>query len=185
MQDTFLQLARSRRSVRGYARKEIEKEKLDYIIESARLAPSACNKQPWRFIVVDEDVLLKEICKKGMGGIVSNKWAETAPVIIVLCAVYSPIVHTAGKMVKGVDYRLVDTGIAGEHFCLAAQEQGLGTCWIGWFNARAIKKVLNIPRIVKIVSLITLGYPAHGDTGIKEKKRMSRDEICFFNKYGT
>ncbi|MFC1581922.1 nitroreductase family protein [Planctomycetota bacterium] len=182
MNTAFLELARRRRSVRGYLDKPVEAEVLDYIFEAARIAPSACNKQPWRFVVVTDAGKRAAICEKGMGAPVSNPWAGTAPVIIALCVGYSPVVHTAGKLLKGVDYRLLDAGIAGEHLCLAAAEQGLGTCWIGWFKPRIIRRILNIPRTAKPVSLITLGYPAE-EIEKDDKKRLEIDQIRFYEAF--
>jgi nitroreductase len=94
------------------------------------------------------------------------------------------MVHTAGMVVKDLDYRLIDAGIAGEHLCLAAAEQGLGTCWIGWFKAAAVRRILGIPRTSKIVALITLGYPAEDDIP-REPRRLSLEEICHVNTYGN
>jgi nitroreductase len=183
MQTTFLDLVKSRYSARGYTSQKVDRETLDYIIESARLSPSACNKQPWRFVVVDDPDLISEICKKGLSAPVSNAWACTAPVIIALGVAFSPVVHTAGKLVKGIDYRLLDAGIAGEHICLAASEKGLGTCWIGWFKPKVVKKILGIPSSVKLVSLITLGYPEEQED-TPEKNRLKTEDICYFNGYG-
>jgi len=183
VEDSFLHLVRKRRSVRSYRADPVEKEKIEYILEAARLAPSACNRQPWRFIVVDDESMRGKICRDGLGGIVSNEWARTAPVIIVLSVTYSPLVHTAGKVAKGIDYRLLDAGIAGEHICLAAAEQGLGTCWIGWFNARAIKRIVGMPVGWKVVALITLGYEKGEGNDAHEKKRLRPEDICFFNRF--
>jgi nitroreductase len=182
MKTAFLELTQQRRSVRGYRDKPVEAETLDYIFETARIAPSACNKQPWRFVVVTDSKKRAAICKKGMGAPVPNPWAITAPVIIALCVGYSPVIHTAGKLLKGVDYRLLDAGIAGEHLCLAAAEQGLGTCWIGWFKPRIIKRILEIPRGTKPVSLITLGYPAE-EVEHDDKKRLEMEQIRFYETF--
>jgi nitroreductase len=184
MRTGFLELARTRRSVRSYRSDPVPAETLRYVMEAARLAPSACNRQPWRFTVADRPDLCKRLCVEAMGAPVPNAWAAGAPVIIALSVVFAPMVHTAGMVVKGLDYRLIDAGIAGEHLCLAAAEQGLGTCWIGWFKAAAVRRILGIPRTSKIVALITLGYPAEDDVP-REPQRLSLEEICHVNTYGN
>lgn len=93
------------------------------------------------------------------------------------------ITHRLGAAIKGIEYWLLDMGIAVEHLVLRATELGLGTCWIGWFNERWIRKILEIPRNIKIVALVTLGYPAE-DLKLKEQQRLSLEEILFFDKYG-
>jgi nitroreductase len=183
MNTSFHDLVRNRSSVRAYADRKVDREVIVRIIEAARLAPSACNRQPWRFVVADDPELVSRICTRGMHGPVPNVWAREAPVIIVIGLAPSPMVNTAGKVLKGIDYSMISAGIAGEHICLAAQDEGLGTCWIGWFRSRAVKKLCGIPSRIKLAALITLGYPR--DTGsVPEKERMKRDEICFFNRYG-
>ncbi len=183
MKSTFLDLVTSRFSARGYLPDPVQSEKLELIMEAVRLSPSACNKQPWRFTLVTDPEIRNVLCEKGMGGAVPNKWAVTAPLIAVLSVTTSPVVHTAGKVLKGVDFRLVDAGIAGEHFCLAAAEQGLQTCWIGWFNPGKVRKIISLPISQKIVSLITLGYPREEQGPGKKRKPM--EEICFAQKFGT
>ena len=175
----FLDLVESRFSARGYKDIPVSRDILDYVFEAARLAPSACNKQPWRFTVVDTPELRNAICDSAMGDVLPNAWARTAPIIIVLSVVYAPIIHSAGRLLKGIDYRLMDAGIAGEHVCLAATEQGLGTCWIGWFRPRVIKKLLGLPYLYKPIALITLGYPAESES-VPLKRRMERDEIVHY-----
>ncbi|MFH1708871.1 MAG: nitroreductase family protein [Planctomycetota bacterium] len=176
MQTGFLDLVRTRRSVRRYRPDPVPPELLTYALDAARLAPSACNCQPWRFTVADRPEIIARLCREAMGAPLPNAWAVEAPVIIALSVVFAPLVHTAGMVVKGIDYRLIDAGIAGEHFCLAAAEQGLGTCWIGWFKAAAVRRILNIPRTAKIVALITLGYPGDED-GVQQPRRLRLDEI--------
>ena len=102
-------------------------------------------------------------------------WLRKAPVIVVLGAEKKLITHHLAPMVSGVNYHLVDLGIAGEHFVLAAEAQGLGTCWIGWFKAKPVKKLLKLPRNYEIVSLISLGFPEERS---KPRSRLPIEEIA-------
>lgn len=178
----LMDIIKKRRSVRAYLDKPVEDEKIREIIEAARLAPSTHNSQCWRFVVTKGDVK-EQIAKKALGGIIiPNKWAKSAPVIIVACAEMSFITHKIGAGIKGIEYHLLDIGIAVEHLVLRATELGLGTCWIGWFNEKAVRNILNIPRNIKIVALITLGYPKE-ELEKQEKKRLEMKEILFWNEY--
>lgn len=179
----LIDIIKKRRSVRSYLDKPVEDDKIEQIIEAARLAPSACNTQPWRFVVVKDRVLKDKLYKKALSSIViPNKWAQTAPVLIVACANLSLIAHRIGAGIKGIEYHLLDMGIASEHLVLAATELGLGTCWIGWFNEKAIRNILSIPRNIKIVALIALGYPKE-ELKPNKKERLTLDEILYWNRY--
>lgn len=157
----FDQLLQERRSVRNYHDRAVEKEKIAAILEAARLAPSACNAQPWRFAVVADAALRKAVIADGLGGmIVPNAWAKSAPVIIVACSERKVFTHLLAEKVQGVQYHLIDMGIALEHIALKAAEQGLGTCYIGWFNGKAIHRLLGLSPSWKVECLMTLGYPA-------------------------
>jgi len=178
----LIDIISGRVSIRNYTGREVEDEKINKILEAARLAPSACNKQPWRFVVVKDKENVKSFFREGLGGIVSNKWASTAPVFIVACAELDLMVHKLGAALKSLDWYLIDMGIAVEHMVLQATELGLGTCWIGWFNENRIKKLLDIPKKIKVVSVITLGYPK----AVNEADRTSRfetDKIVFREKW--
>lgn len=156
---TFDQLINERRSIRKYLDKEVETHKIRAMLEAARLAPSACNAQPWRFIVVGQKEIKDKIIERGLGGVVSNSWAKTAPVIIVACSDLSLFTHHLAERVQGVHYHLIDMGIALEHMVLKATELDMGTCYIGWFNAKEIKHILSLPYSWKVECLLTLGYP--------------------------
>ncbi len=167
--DVLLETCRSRSSCRAYLDRDVEDWKIDNCLEAARLAPSACNKQPWRFKIVKDPVVRTEICDYGLLPGLPMPWLARAPVIIALCAAENIVTHTLAPLVSGVKYQLLDIGIAGEHFVLAATAQGLGTCWIGWFKERRIRKILGLPRGLKIVSLVSMGYPAEfGDQPSKK-----------------
>jgi nitroreductase len=170
-----------RRSIRRYQNTPIEREKILACLEAARLAPSADNVQPWRFLVIDDPELKEKFAKEIFSGIYSiSKFAARAPVLIVILARLDIIANRIGKQIQNIHYYLIDTGIAGEHIVLQAEELGLGTCWVGWFNSRKARKVLNIPRKYKIVSLISMGY--YEQKPGREKKRKKLEEIAWFNK---
>ena len=144
---TLLDLVRHRKSVRNFLDRPVEREKIMMCLEAARLAPSACNSQPWRFIVVDDGQLKNRLCQAAFGGIYSiNSFCKMAPVIVAVISEKGKFLARIGSMFRGTKFYLIDIGIACEHFVLQAEELGLGTCWIGWFNERAVKSVLNIPQ---------------------------------------
>jgi nitroreductase len=176
----IIETIQKRHSVRNFKDKSIGKDIILSIVEAARLSPSACNAQPWRFVAVTDKSLLKDIVDEGMGGIVPNKWALSAPVIIVGCAVLNLLTHRIGETVKGIHYHQIDMGIAMEHMVLLATETGLGTCWIGWFKESKIKKILSIPKGWKIISLLAMGYPQ--EESDSQTSRLNTNEILFFNK---
>lgn len=158
--DKFMDVVSHRGSCRAYLSKNVEEDKIEKCLEAARHAPSACNKQPWRFRIVTDETLRKEICDKGLLPGIPMPWLNDCPVIVVLCADTNIVTHKLAPMLSKVKYHLIDIGIAGEHFVLAAEAQGLGTCWIGWFNPKQIRKIIKVPRHLQILSLISLGYPA-------------------------
>lgn len=177
----FQQLVEGRRSIRRYLEKPVEREKILTCIEAARLAPSADNVQPWRFLIIDDPDLKAQFAKKVFSGIYFiTKFAAKAPVIIVILAKLDIIANRIGKQIQNIHYYYIDSGIAGEHIVLQAEELGLGTCWIGWFNPRKARKFLKIPRKYKIVSLMAMGYYEKKPSG--EKKRKKLEEIVWFNK---
>jgi len=183
MKKSFQQLVQNRRSIRKYLEKPVEREKVLTCLEAARMAPSADHVQPWRFLVIDEPELKRKFTDKIFSGIYSStKFAAKAPVIIVMLAKLDVVANRIGKQIQGIHYYFIDMGIAGEHIVLQAEELGLGTCWIGWFSTRKTRKLLNIPRKYKIVSLLSIGYCESRPT--KEKKRKSLSEIAWFNKIG-
>ena len=179
----FQRLVEGRRSIRRYVDRPVEREKILACIESARLAPSADNAQPWRFLVLDDADLKDRFCNEVFTGIFSiSKFAKQAPVLIVILAQLNIIAHRIGKQIQNIHFHLLDIGIAGEHIVLQAEELGLGTCWIGWFNIRRARKVLNIPREYKIASLLSIGY--YDQRPSKDKKRRKLEEIVWFNEVG-
>ncbi len=180
---TFHELINKRQSVRRYQEKSVEREKLHQLVEAVHLAPSACNSQPWKLILVDERELKDEVAKATFSKAVAfNKFAVQAPVIAVLVIEKAKLIAQIGGSIKDMEYPQIDIGIAAEHFCLQAAELGLGTCMIGWFDEKKIQQLLNIPRKRKIGLVITLGYPLE-DYKLRKKIRKPLDEICGFNSY--
>lgn len=177
----FSALVQQRFSARKYLNKPVEREIINQCIESARLAPSASNSQPWRFIVVDDRDLVSSISAQTYSKLVSfNRFVDNAPVIVVLLIEKPKLITQIGGKIKNKEYPLIDIGIAAEHFCLQATELGLGTCMLGWFNEKAIKEILNIPKSKTIGLLISLGYADYEK--IPNKKRKTLDEIVHFNR---
>jgi nitroreductase len=179
----FQRLVEGRRSIRRYIDRPVEREKILLCLEAARMAPSADNSQPWRFLVLDDTALKQRFCDEVFSGIYSvTKFAKKAPVLIVILARLNIIAHRVGKQIQNIQFHLLDIGIAGEHIVLQAEELGLGTCWIGWFNTRKARRILRIPREYKIISLVSLGY--YEQKPSKLKKRRKLDEIVWFNEIG-
>ena len=180
---TFQELINHRQSVRRYQGKPVEREKIERIIEAVHIAPSACNSQPWKLIIVDQPDLKNEVAKATFSKTVAfNKFAVEAPVIAVLVIEKAKLIAQIGGSIKNQEYPVYDIGIAAAHFCLQAEELGLGTCMIGWFDEKKIQQLLNIPEKRKIGLLITLGYPPE-DYKLRKKIRKAVDEICGFNEY--
>ncbi len=178
----FLQLVVGRQSVRKFIDKPVERQKILTCIEAARLAPSAENVQPWRFLVLDDRLVINEFGQHAFSGIYQySRWASRAPVLITICAELDWLANRVGKEIQGTRYYLIDIGIAGEHLVLQAQELGLSTCWIGWFHAKKAKKFLKIPRAWKVIALIALGYPQKKLKQQRKKKKI--EEILYFNHY--
>lgn len=146
-------------SCRAYATDPVPEKSLGHILEAARLAPSACNQQPWRFAVVREGEARRRIVEDGFLPGIRMDWALVAPVHVVIGMETSFLTHQLAASVSGVDYPWVDIGIAGEHLVLAATELGLGTCWIGWIRPRVVAQIVGWPKSIKPVVVITVGYP--------------------------
>ncbi|MCX7703719.1 MAG: nitroreductase family protein [Planctomycetota bacterium] len=175
----LMSLLRKRRSIRRFASRPVERELIEECLEAARLAPSAENSQPWRFVVVDETELKKRICNAAFSGLYRvSRWAADAPVLVVALARLDIITNRVGSLIQGTQYYLLDMAIAGEHFVLKATELGLGTCWIGWFNSRSLRRALKLSRRFRIAYLLALGYPAESPPS---RSRKPLDEIGFFN----
>jgi nitroreductase len=168
------EIIKKRRSIRRFKNIRVENHKIIKLIEAASLAPSATNRQPWRFIAVKDKALLKIITEKALG--VINKWAKTAPLLIICCSVRKNIItHFLGEIISKVKYHIIDTAIASEHIVLTAEELGLSSCWIGWFNEKKIKNILKIPEIWKVMSVLAIGYRDESYTPKPQKRRPLKD----------
>jgi nitroreductase len=164
-------LAEARTSCRAYENRPVPDEAIRYGLECARLAPSACNRQPWRWAVVRQPELRRRLIHEGFLPGLGLAWAESAPVLCVLGMVRDVLPHRVGAGISGVDYPWIDVGIAGEHFVLAATELGLGTCWIGWIRPRVVRRLVGWPYRVRPVAILTVGYPAAGHTPLSPSQR--------------
>lgn len=170
----FIELVKYRTSCRSYEPKPVPKEHLELMLGAARLAPSACNKQPWRFAVVQDEALRMRLINESFLTGIPMKWAENAGAIIALGMEKSAVTHKIAPKISGVDYPLLDLGIAGEHLVLQAEELGLGTCWIGWIKPKVVRKIIGWPRSIEPVSLITVGWPVLADR--KTRPRLTPEE---------
>jgi len=174
---SFFDLINKRESCRNYANTKVEKEKLLACIDAARIAPSACNSQPWSFIVVNnEDTSLQLAqCLQESG---MNKFTNKCPSFIVVVEEKASLLPRIAGAVKSQTYAPIDIGIATTHICLSATEQGLSTCIIGWFNESKLKKLLNIEKSKRIRLVVCVGYSADDKTRNKVRKNIG--EIARF-----
>lgn len=180
--DDFLSLVKTRQSVRGYLTKPVEKDKLDRCLEAARLAPSACNAQPWTFIVVDDASIKNRLADLTADRwLPLNHWTKQAHVHVVLVVEAANLTSRLGAWFKQRDFAWMDVAIAAEHFCLQAAAEGLGTCMLGWFKEDKVRALLNIPEGKRIGLIITLGYPA--DDTIRPKIRKAHTTVVRLNRY--
>ena len=165
----FLELARKRCSVRQYSDRSVEPEKMDYILEAARLAPSAVNKQPWRILLIES-----EEKRQQLQSCYDREWFKQAPLYLIVCGNHA---ESWKRAEDGKDHVDVDVAILTEHLCLAAAKQGLGTCWVCNFNVARCKQLFNLPEDLEPIVLLPLGYPADESAFEVEKKRKALSEI--------
>jgi nitroreductase len=166
-----LKAIQSRRSIRAYDSREVEEDKLARILESGRLSPSAGNRQERRFIVVKDAKTRKMLSEAAR----NQAFVAEAPVVIAACSVETEYVMSCGQLAYPID-----TAIAVDHMTLAAVAEGLGTCWIGAFDEKNVKEILNVPESVRVVSLLPLGYPSVIQ---RPSPRKSLDEIVMWEKW--
>ncbi len=178
----FLKLAAARRSIRAFQDRPVERETLELCLEAARLAPSACNAQPWKFVVVDDPGLRARLASEAFAGAYAmNQRPAAAPVLVAVVSQRGSALAWVGNQVQGTVFRLVDIGISCEHFVLQAQELGLGTCWLGWFDMKAAGRLLGVPPGHRVEMFLSVGYPAE-DPAPRPRKALS--EMSSFNGYG-
>jgi nitroreductase len=177
----IMDIIQHRRSVRIYLDKQVECEKIFKCLEAARLAPSAINMQPWKFIVVDNPDTRDKLFKSAFRGIFSfNKWTSTVPIFVVVVIDQHGLMANVIGIAQNTVKSLLDIGIPTEHFILQAEELGLGTCWMGGFDEKGVKKTLDIPNNKKVAAIIALGYPDNTEVK-KEQKRRKLEEMSAFN----
>lgn len=169
----YYSLVNERYSCRKYSADKVSRDLLLAILDTARLAPSACNKQPWHFVVADTDELCAEISE-----CYGRDWVKTVPAFIIVCGKHADAWHRA----DGKDHTDIDIAIATEHICLAATSLKLGTCWICNFDTTKLAETLNLPTDMEAIAIIAVGYPAPA-TAISAKKRKNIDEITQWGKF--
>ncbi len=171
--NSLMEVIESRKSIRSYKPQEVEEEKLDYILQAFRKAPSAKNIQPWKLVVVKNKKIIKDL------SIACNNqtFIAEAPILIVACARESEAYGIMGGYMNSYP---IDIALALEHLILAATEKGLGTCWIGAFKEKLVKDILSIPEDIRAVALTPVGYPAR-EGGTRGRKPLS--EIVSYDKY--
>ncbi|MBE6633267.1 MAG: nitroreductase [Ruminococcaceae bacterium] len=172
----FTEIAEARQSCRSYdPNREVEREKLERVLQAARLSPSACNGQPYRITVCTGDAAKKVArATQGMG---MNKFTSDAPVMLVISE--QPYVASAalGAKVKKNDYRSIDIGIVAAYLTAEATAQGLGTCILGWLNDEQIRPICGVDGATRLV--ISVGYPKEGDPLRAKKRRQMSDLVNF------
>lgn len=175
----FEELILKRQSDRKYAPGKVSTEDIMKCIEAARMSPSACNAQPWKFVVVDDRGKLNEMADaaEGMG---MNKFTHGVPVMVAVILEKMNFSAKVGSLVKNKDYCMLDLGMAVEHFCLQAADLGLGTCIMGWFDEKKIASLLGVPRGKRIPLIIALGHP-EGPT--RKKIRKPLEDMSSWNSY--
>lgn len=181
--EDFCELARRRQSDRVYEDRPVEPEKLKRILSAARLAPSACNGQPWSIIVVDNAEIRDQLANAIAGSVTGmNHFSGQAPILLVIVEEFTNFTSRIGGWIKRKHFPHIDLGILASYITLAAADNGLGSCIIGWFNEKEIRRILKVPSGKRITFVITIGYTS---TVHREKKRKKISDIVAFNRYGA
>lgn len=179
--EKMLSLMKGRQSERRFLSKPVESEKIERITAAGRLSPSACNGQPWHFIVVDEPALRDEVAAATETAVLRmNAFVREAPVLIVVVHEKSNLASRAGDLIKQKDYSLIDIGIATASMVYQAAAEGLGTCIIGWVDDKRIRQSFGIPASRKVELVIAVGYT---DNRLREKSRKPPEDIITYNRY--
>lgn len=167
-------IAEQRFSCRDYSDRKVERDAILTVLDVARLAPSACNRQPWVFLVADSEAQRAAILES-----YDRDWARTAPEFIVACGLHDEAWHRGSD---GKDHTDIDVAIAVEHLCLAATTIGLETCWVCNFDPKPIREAFGLPENVEPIAILPIGYPADGiDAPAKKRKELS--EIVRWGKF--
>ena len=168
------ELSRDRFSCRAYSSRPVDRDTLLAVMDVARLAPSACNKQPWMFLIADSDELRNAIFES-----YDREWIRTAPEFIIACGLHTQAWH---RSFDGKDHTDVDLSIAIEHICLAATAMELATCWVCNFDQQIIREAFRLPDNMEPIAIIPLGYPAEGSQ-IPDKNRLHLADIVRRGKF--
>ncbi|MDP8257923.1 MAG: nitroreductase family protein [Candidatus Aadella gelida] len=180
--NTFKELVKSRRSIRSYLGRRIDPEKLELCAEAALYSPSACNSQPWKFIIVNDNSAKEKMRSSVFSGLYNmNSFASNAAAYIVLISKKTKLPASIAGYLMRTDFRQIDLGIACSNIVLQAEDLGIGSCILGWFDQRAARRILNIPRLVNIDLIIALGYTDQGPSS--ERRLKDRDETVSYDRY--
>lgn len=167
-------LALERHSCRAYSERKVERDTILSVLDVARLAPSACNRQPWLFLVADSEEQRRAIIES-----YDREWVKTAPEFIIACGLHDEAWH---RSTDGKDHTDIDVAIAVDHLTLAASSLKLATCWICNFDTEIIRSAFGLPAHVEPIAIIPIGYPADNET-VPEKRRKPIGEIVKWGKY--
>jgi len=178
----IMEVIEKRRSIRKYKGDPIPEEKLNKILEAARIAPSWSNMQCWRYVVVKDENTKKALADALPSRNPVKKAFTQAPIIIVGCADPERSGYIGSQRIGDKQWHILDLGISMQQLVLAATNEGLGTCWVCWFSEKGVKDILKIPENIDVVALTPLGYP---DEEPKAKHRKSVEEIVYYGKYGA
>ena len=179
--DDFYSFVLDRQSVRAFVtERPVGRDVLDRILEAARMAPSACNGQPWKMVVVDDATLAFKV-GQAVSGMGMNKFAVTAPVHILIVEERGSWVSRLGGRIKDKYFPLMDIGILASYITLAAESEGLGSCMLGWFDEEAVKRLAGIPHRKRLLLDVAVGYPLKAVK--RPKKRKDRSETVSYNRY--
>lgn len=170
---SILKVIKERRSVRRYKADPIPDDILQRVLDAARFSPSGKNLQPWKFILVQDESLKQRLAEASVRQI----FIAEAPIVVVACGFPDRCYSQMGNYMKSWP---VDVAIAVEHLMLQAQEEGLGTCWIGAFEEKDVKSILDVPEGVRVLALTPLGYP---DENPVPRGRKSMEEIVSYDYY--
>ena len=172
---SFWEMVQHRQSCRNFSGKKPEREKLEQCLKAARLAPSACNSQPWHFTVLTDPALVQAagVCARQAG---MNGFTSQVPCFVCITEEKAKLTARIGALIKSQSYACYDIGIAAAHFCLQAEELGLSTCILGWFDEKNLHAVVGVPANKRIRLMIAVGY-AKGEDPIRPKVRKPEEEI--------
>ena len=178
--DSFLELAQARQSDRAFVPgKRIEREVLERIVEAARLAPSACNGQPWHFTVITDEQLLPEV-GHATSGLGMNGFVKDAAALVLITHEGTNLTSRIGSGIKDKDFPIMDIGIASAYLTLAAEDEGVGSCILGWFDEKRVKELAGIPQKKRLMLIVALGYAAKPK---RKKVRKALEKVVSFEKY--